>query len=143
MSEAAGQVADIEPWTAEQARSIEDVERILAPDSERDRQRDKVEEIQAFAEPRRGPEHRDHAEGERGDDADRAAHARGRDDDDADDRDERDGRRERPVALERLRGRFRQVLVVTHDAAIKEQLPNAVEVVKLAGRRATARPLIG
>ena len=43
------------------------------------------------------------------------------------------------LALERLRGRFRQVLVVTHDAAIKEQLPNAIEVVKLPGRRATAR----
>src|SRR5205814_5442577 len=47
------------------------------------------------------------------------------------------------LALERLRGRFRQVLVVTHDAAIKEQLPNAIEVLKLAGRRATARPLAG
>ncbi|MDP8937883.1 MAG: hypothetical protein M3O23_09190, partial [Actinomycetota bacterium] len=43
------------------------------------------------------------------------------------------------LALERLRARFRQVLVVTHDAAIKEQLPNAIEVVKLPGRRATAR----
>ena len=43
------------------------------------------------------------------------------------------------VALERLRARFRQVLVVTHDAAIKEQLPNAIEVFKLPGRRATAR----
>ena len=47
------------------------------------------------------------------------------------------------LALERLRGRFRQILVVTHDAAIKEQLPNAIEVVKLSGRRATARPLTG
>jgi DNA repair protein SbcC/Rad50 len=45
------------------------------------------------------------------------------------------------LALERLRGRFRQVLVVTHDADIKEQLPNAIEVVKLPGRRATARVL--
>ena len=45
------------------------------------------------------------------------------------------------VALERLRGRFRQVLVVTHDNAIKEQLPNAIEVVKLPGRRATARTI--
>jgi exonuclease SbcC len=44
-------------------------------------------------------------------------------------------------ALERLRGRFRQVLVVTHDATIKDQLPNAIEVVKLPGRRATARPV--
>ena len=43
------------------------------------------------------------------------------------------------LALERLRGRFRQVLVVTHDPAIKEQMPGAVEVVKLTGRRATAR----
>jgi DNA repair protein SbcC/Rad50 len=45
------------------------------------------------------------------------------------------------LALERLRGRFRQVLVVTHDRDIKEQLPNAVEVHKLPGRRATARLL--
>jgi len=43
------------------------------------------------------------------------------------------------IALERLRARFRQVLVVTHDTAIKEQLPNAIEVIKLPGRRATAR----
>ena len=51
-----------------------------------------------------------------------------------------DERKERMLlALERLRGRFRQVLVVTHDSAIKEQLPNAIEVVKLRGRRATAR----
>ena len=46
------------------------------------------------------------------------------------------------LSLERLKARFRQVLVVTHDVEIKEQLPNAVEVVKLPGRRATAR-LIG
>jgi DNA repair exonuclease SbcCD ATPase subunit len=44
-------------------------------------------------------------------------------------------------ALERLRGRFRQVLVVTHDAAVKEQLPHAVEVVKLQNRRAAVRAL--
>jgi exonuclease SbcC len=44
-------------------------------------------------------------------------------------------------ALERLRARFRQVLVVTHDASIKDQLPNAIEVVKLPGRRAKARPV--
>jgi DNA repair exonuclease SbcCD ATPase subunit len=43
------------------------------------------------------------------------------------------------LALERLRGRFRQVVVVTHADDIKEQLPSAVEVVKLPGRRATAR----
>jgi DNA repair exonuclease SbcCD ATPase subunit len=48
-------------------------------------------------------------------------------------------RKERMVlALERLRGRFRQVVVVTHASDIKEQLPSAVEVVKLPGRRATA-----
>ena len=45
------------------------------------------------------------------------------------------------LALERLKGRFRQVLVVTHDSEIKEQLPGAIEVVKLPGRRATARVL--
>ncbi|HEX2272858.1 MAG TPA: hypothetical protein VHG90_03180, partial [Acidimicrobiales bacterium] len=50
-----------------------------------------------------------------------------------------DDRKERMLlALERLKGRFRQVLVVTHDAAIKDQLPNAVQVTKLAGRRASA-----
>jgi exonuclease SbcC len=43
------------------------------------------------------------------------------------------------MALERLRGRFRQILVVTHDTDIKEQLPSAIEVVKKPGRRATAR----
>jgi exonuclease SbcC len=46
------------------------------------------------------------------------------------------------LALERLRARFRQVLVVTHDSAIKEQLPGAIEVMKLPGRRAAAR-LVG
>ena len=46
-------------------------------------------------------------------------------------------------ALERLRGRFRQILVVTHDSDIKEQLPNAIEVLKLPGRRASARLLNG
>jgi hypothetical protein len=30
---------------------------------------------------------------------------------------------------------------VTHDSEIKEQMPSAIEVVKLAGRRATARLL--
>jgi DNA repair exonuclease SbcCD ATPase subunit len=53
-----------------------------------------------------------------------------------------DDRKERMLlALERLKGRFRQVLVVTHDAAIKEQLPHAIEVVKQPGRRATVRSL--
>src|SRR5205814_1809733 len=38
-----------------------------------------------------------------------------------------DERKERMLlALERLKGRFRQVLVVTHDSAIKEQLPSAI-----------------
>ncbi|HEX7168688.1 MAG TPA: SMC family ATPase [Acidimicrobiales bacterium] len=51
-----------------------------------------------------------------------------------------DDRRERMLlALERLRNRFRQILVVTHATEIKEQLPSAIEVVKLPGRRATAR----
>src|SRR6185312_10111689 len=40
-----------------------------------------------------------------------------------------DDRKERMLtALERLKGRFRQVLVVTHASEIKEQLPNALEV---------------
>ncbi|MEN3272601.1 MAG: repair protein SbcC/Rad50 [Actinomycetota bacterium] len=47
------------------------------------------------------------------------------------------------LALERLRSRFRQVLVITHDESIKEQLPGAIEVVKLPGRRASARVLTG
>ncbi len=51
-----------------------------------------------------------------------------------------DDRKERMLlALERLRARFGQVLVVTHANEIKEQLPSAIEVVKLPGRRATAR----
>lgn len=43
------------------------------------------------------------------------------------------------LALERLRARFRQILVVTHSTEIKDQLPNAIEVVKKPGRRAIAR----
>lgn len=43
------------------------------------------------------------------------------------------------IALERLRGRFRQILVVTHSTEIKGQLPNAIEVQKRPGRRARAR----
>src|SRR4029453_172910 len=51
-----------------------------------------------------------------------------------------DERKERMLlALERLRSRFRQVLVVTHASEVKEQLPNAIEVLKLPGRRATPR----
>ncbi|MDQ4097959.1 MAG: hypothetical protein M3144_08850, partial [Actinomycetota bacterium] len=53
-----------------------------------------------------------------------------------------DDRKERMLlALERLKARFRQVLVVTHDAAVKEQLPHAIEVVKRPGRRAAVRSL--
>jgi DNA repair exonuclease SbcCD ATPase subunit len=47
------------------------------------------------------------------------------------------------LALERLRGRFRQIVVVTHAADIKEQLPNAIEVRKRPGRRAMAQLLHG
>jgi DNA repair exonuclease SbcCD ATPase subunit len=55
-----------------------------------------------------------------------------------------DDRRERMLqALDRLRSRFRQVLVVTHANDVKEQLPSAIEVVKLPGRRATARVIAG
>jgi exonuclease SbcC len=55
-----------------------------------------------------------------------------------------DERKERMLlALERLKGRFRQVLVVTHDSAIKEQLPNAIQVDKLPGRRAHAHLIAG
>jgi DNA repair exonuclease SbcCD ATPase subunit len=42
------------------------------------------------------------------------------------------------AALERLGGRFRQILVVTHDADVKQLLAGAIEVVKLPGRRARA-----
>jgi DNA repair protein SbcC/Rad50 len=42
-------------------------------------------------------------------------------------------------ALTQLSGRFRQILVVTHAPEVKERLPQAIEVVKLPGRRATAR----
>ena len=53
-----------------------------------------------------------------------------------------DDRKERMLlALERLRARFGQVLVVTHASDIKEQLPHALEVVKLPERRATVRVL--
>jgi DNA repair exonuclease SbcCD ATPase subunit len=42
-------------------------------------------------------------------------------------------------ALTRLGARFRQVLVVTHAAEMKEQLPAAIEVVPLARGRSLAR----
>jgi DNA repair exonuclease SbcCD ATPase subunit len=55
-----------------------------------------------------------------------------------------DVRKERMLqALERLKGRFRQILVITHATEIKEQLPNAIQVIKLPGRRATARVMGG
>jgi exonuclease SbcC len=41
-------------------------------------------------------------------------------------------------ALTRLGARFRQVLVVTHAADVKEQLPNAIEVAPLGGGRSQA-----
>ena len=51
-----------------------------------------------------------------------------------------DDRKDRMLlALERLRARFRQILVITHDDAIKAQLPIAIEVLKVGPRRATAR----
>ena len=43
------------------------------------------------------------------------------------------------AALTQLGGRFRQILVVTHAPEVKERLPAAIEVIKLPGRRATAR----
>lgn len=43
------------------------------------------------------------------------------------------------AALTQLSGRFRQILVVTHAPEVKERLPRAVEIIKLPGRRATAR----
>ncbi|HLK42513.1 MAG TPA: SMC family ATPase [Thermoleophilia bacterium] len=55
-----------------------------------------------------------------------------------------DDRKERMLlALERLKGRFRQILVITHASEIKEQLPNAIEVIKLPGRRGDARLVAG
>lgn len=46
------------------------------------------------------------------------------------------------AALTQLSARFRQILVVTHAVEVKEQLPNAIEVVKIGSRRSTAR-LVG
>jgi exonuclease SbcC len=43
------------------------------------------------------------------------------------------------AALTKLSGRFRQILVVTHAPEVKERLPQAIEVVRLGGRRSTAR----
>ena len=43
------------------------------------------------------------------------------------------------TALTRLGGRFRQILVVTHAPEVKEQLPQAIEVLKLGSGRSTAR----
>lgn len=46
------------------------------------------------------------------------------------------------LALTQLSGRFRQILVVTHAVEVKEQLPQAIEIIKLGPRRSTAR-LVG
>ncbi len=46
------------------------------------------------------------------------------------------------TALTQLSGRFRQILVVTHAVEVKEQLPEAIEIVKLGRRRSSAR-LVG
>jgi DNA repair protein SbcC/Rad50 len=52
-------------------------------------------------------------------------------------------RRDRMLtALTQLSARFRQILVVTHAVEVKEQLPQAIEVLKLGPRRSTAR-LVG
>lgn len=40
------------------------------------------------------------------------------------------------LVLERLKARFNQVLVVTHNQDIKDQLPYSIEVIKLPGRKA-------
>lgn len=54
-----------------------------------------------------------------------------------------DDRRARLLAaLERLRGRFRQILVITHSTDIKEQLPQALEVATVGERRAMVRSLV-
>lgn len=42
-------------------------------------------------------------------------------------------------ALENLKGRFNQVIIVTHGTEIKEQMPGSIEIVKLGRRRATVR----
>ena len=43
------------------------------------------------------------------------------------------------TALTRLGGRFRQILVVTHAPEVKEQLPQAIEVLKTGSGKSTAR----
>lgn len=42
-------------------------------------------------------------------------------------------------ALDRLKSRFNQVMVVTHGSEIKEQMPGAIEITKIGPRRATAQ----
>jgi exonuclease SbcC len=44
--------------------------------------------------------------------------------------------------LEKLRARFRQILVVTHSPDVKDQLPHALEVVSVGDRRASVRSLV-
>ncbi len=43
------------------------------------------------------------------------------------------------AALAQLGGRFQQILVVTHAPEVKEQLPQAIEVVRIGPRQSTAR----
>jgi DNA repair protein SbcC/Rad50 len=47
------------------------------------------------------------------------------------------------MALTQLSARFRQILVVTHAVEVKEQLPQAIEVLKIGLRRSTARVIDG
>lgn len=42
-------------------------------------------------------------------------------------------------ALDGLKSRFNQVMVVTHGSEIKEQMPGAIEITKIGPRRATAQ----
>lgn len=42
-------------------------------------------------------------------------------------------------ALDSLKARFNQVMVVTHGSEIKEQMPGAIEITKIGPRRATAQ----
>lgn len=44
-------------------------------------------------------------------------------------------------ALDRLKSRFNQVMVVTHGSEIKEQMPGAIEITKIGPRRATAQAI--
>jgi DNA repair exonuclease SbcCD ATPase subunit len=52
---------------------------------------------------------------------------------------DRDRRERMLAALTSLQGRFRQVLLVTHNEEVKDLLPVAIEVSKGPGRTSTAR----